>query len=225
MAKILLVEDDAELAAKLKVWFSDEGYIFETVNTGEDALQMLKNFQFDVVLLDRTLPEMSGIEVCKRFRASGGRTPIIFLTGLGEVADKLEGLDLGADDYVVKPFDVRELSSRIRSVMRRASGLLHNELKCGNLVLHAPSHTMYVDDVPYRLMPTESALLEHFLRHPNRFFGSKDILDAVWPSDSSASSQTVRSWMRNLRQKLESAGKSDLIRTVQGSGYLLNNQE
>ncbi len=225
MAKILLVEDDAELAAKLKVWFSGEGYLFESVNTGEDALQMLSNFQFDVILLDRLLPEISGIEVCKRFRAAGGKTPIIFLTGRGDIIDKLEGLDIGADDYVVKPFDVRELSSRIRSVMRRAAGILHNELKCGNLVLHAPSHTMFVDDIAYHLMPTESALLEHFLRHPNRFFGSKDILDAVWPSDSSASSQTVRSWMRNLRQKLESAGKSELIRTVQGSGYLLNNQE
>ncbi|MFN8550719.1 MAG: response regulator transcription factor [Candidatus Obscuribacterales bacterium] len=225
MAKLLLVEDDGELAAKLKVWFTDEGYLFESVNTGEDALQMLSNFQFDVVLLDRSLPGISGTEVCKRFRATGGRTPIIFLTGRGEITDKLEGLDIGADDYLVKPFDVRELSSRIRSVMRRTAGLLHDELRCGNLVLHAPSHTMFVDKVPYRLMPTESALLEHFLRHPNRFFGSKDILDAVWPSDKSASSQTVRSWMRNLRQKLESAGKSDLIRTVQGSGYLLDNQE
>jgi two-component system, OmpR family, phosphate regulon response regulator PhoB len=225
VAKLLLVEDDGELAEKLKIWFSDEGYLFESVNTGEDALQMLSNFQFDVVLLDRTLPGISGTEVCKRFRATGGRTPIIFLTGRGEITDKLEGLDIGADDYLVKPFDVRELSSRIRSVMRRTAGLLHNELRCGNLVLHAPSHTMFVDNVPYRLMPTESALLEHFLRHPNRFFGSKDILDAVWPSDKSASSQTVRSWMRNLRQKLETAGKSDLIRTVQGSGYLLDNQE
>ncbi len=123
MAKLLLVEDDLELSLKLKEWLASQGYLLETVTTGEDALQMLNHFQFDILLLDWDLPGISGLEVCRQYRLSGGTSFILFLTGKGDISSKEQGFDLGADDYLVKPFDARELSSRIRSLLRRPAGL------------------------------------------------------------------------------------------------------
>lgn len=221
MAKILLVEDDSELADKLKFWFTSQGEILEHVSSGEDGLQVLGNFAFDLILLDWTLPGISGLDLCKQYRKSGGTTPVIFLTGRGDINSKEQGLDYGADDYLVKPFDVRELAARIRSVMRRPSSLLPSEVRIGNVVLDTKTRILTVDEGTSRLMPREAALLEYLMRHPNRIFGSKDLLNAVWPSDAEASSETVRSWMRNLRQKLSAAGKEDFIKTIPGSGYLI----
>jgi len=221
VAKILLVDDDTDLADKLKSWFADQGHLLECVHTGEDGLQMMSNFSFDVILLDWNLPGMNGPDVCRQFRKSGGTTAIIFLTGMGDINSKEHGLDIGADDYLVKPFDTRELSARIRSVLRRPAGLLPSEVRIRDVALDTKTRTLIVGGCTHRLMPRECALLEYLMRHPNRIFGSKSLLDAVWPSDKEASTETVRSWMRNLRQKLSAAGKEDLIKTIPGSGYII----
>lgn len=221
MAKILLVEDDLELADKLKSWFASQGDLLEAVTTAEDALQMLGNFSFDLILLDWTLPGMTGAEMCSRYRKSGGTTAIIFLTGRGDIGSKEQGLDLGADDYLVKPFDTRELSARVRSVSRRPSCMLPVEIRINNVILDMNTKSIVVDGVSYALRSKECVLLEYLMRHPNRIFGSKNLLDAIWPSDQEASTDTVRSWIRNLRQKLAAAGKPDLIKTIPGSGYMI----
>ncbi len=221
MPKLLLVEDDMELALRLKEWLSSQGHLLETVNNGEDALQMLGSFQFDIVLLDWDLPGISGLDVCRQYRKSGGVSFVLFLTGKGDIVSKEQAFELGADDFLVKPFDTRELSARIRSLLRRPAGLLPTEVRIGDVVLDPETRTLVVNGESHRLMPTEAALLEYLMRHPNRIFGSKNLLDAVWPSDKEASTETVRSWMRNLRQKLDAAGRRDLIKTIPGSGYVI----
>jgi OmpR-family two-component system manganese-sensing response regulator len=224
MAKILLVEDDLDLADKLRLWFAGQGDLLEAVTTAEDALQLLNNFSFDLILLDWTLPGMTGADFCRQYRKAGGATAIIFLTGRGDINSKEQGLDLGADDYLVKPFDTRELSARVRSVSRRPSSLLPIEIRVNDVVLDMNTKSMVVDGVSYALRSKECILLEYLMRHPNRIFGSKNLLDAIWPSDQEASPDTVRSWIRNLRQKLAVAGRPDLIKTIPGSGYMIESE-
>ncbi|MBK7748279.1 MAG: response regulator transcription factor [Candidatus Obscuribacter sp.] len=224
MAKILLVEDDLELAERMQDWFTLENHALEVVHNGGDALQMLGSFEFDVIVLDWGLPGVAGIDVLRTYRKNGGTTPIIFLTGRGEIINREEGLDSGADDYMVKPFDVRELSARIRSLLRRPKGLLPTELTIQGLHLELETRTAKAGANAVHLMPKQCSLLEFLMRHPNRPFGAKALLDAVWPSESEASEDTVRTCMKTLRRQLANIGKEDLIKTVLGSGYLIEDK-
>lgn len=218
MAKILLVEDDLELTESLVSYLTLENYTVELVMTGEDAIQLLENFKYDVIVLDWGLPGITGVEVLRRFRSSGGHTPVIFLTGRDDVYSKEIGLDNGADDYLTKPFDVRELSARIRSLMRRPSGLLPTKISVGNLIIEPDTRKIYVDGSPVRLTNKEYSVLEYLVRHPNQIFGARALMQAVWPSDSESSEDTVRACVKNLRRKI-SVGEECIVQTVPGSGY------
>jgi OmpR-family two-component system manganese-sensing response regulator len=220
MAKILLVEDDAELAGRLRDWFALENHVFEVASSGEDALQMLEGFDFDVVVLDWSLPGISGLDVCRRYRGAGGQAGIIFLTGKSDIPSKGEGLDSGADDFMIKPFDVRELGARIRSLLRRPRTVF-SVLKIGEVELKAETRMLTVRSKTIILMPKQSALLEYLMRHPNRPFSAKQLLDSVWPSDAEASEETVRTCMKTLRQQLSALDKKDFIKTLYGAGYLI----
>jgi DNA-binding response OmpR family regulator len=222
MAKILIVDDDEELVERLTDWLRMENHIVDSVADGKDALQMLRGFTYDVVVLDWSLPGKSGIDVCKQFRHEGGHTPILFLTGKTDIDSREEGLDGGADDYLVKPFDARELSARIRSLLRRPAVSLRTELNVNGVVLDPTRRTATASGVTVQLKPKESNLLEYFMRHPNRMFSSKELLEAVWSSESDASSETVRTWMKFLRRQLTVLGRQDMIKTVLVSGYILN---
>lgn len=219
--KLLVVEDDAELAGQVSDWLADQGYQVERANTGEDALQLLSNFKYDVLLLDWSLPGISGLEVLKKHRQSGGMSLALFITGKGDIDSKEMGLNFGADDYLVKPFDMRELSARLKTIMRRPQFLLPDELRIGDIMLNPSLHKLRIAEQEIRLMPKESALLEYLMRHPNRVYSSKDLLDAVWPSEKEATTDTVRSWMRNLRKKLGTAGREDFVKTIPASGYVI----
>lgn len=222
MAKIMLVEDDAHLASRLKDSFSGEGHLLEVVSSGEDAMHLLRSFQFDILILDWTLPGMTGLDVCKSYRKNGGLANIILLTGRGDIADKEQALSYGADDYVTKPFDLRELFARVRSVLRRPHTLAPNEVKAGDLVLDLKLRTITTGASQKHLMPRESELLEFLMRHPDRVYSSHDLAREMASADSELSSDTVRSWMRNLRLKLAEAGAGDLIKTIPKAGYMLS---
>ena len=224
MAKILLVEDDIQIGEKLKQWFSNEGnYLFEWVTSGEDALQLLGFSTFDVILLDWTLPGQTGLDVCKRHRENGGNSKIIFLTGRSDITSKEQGLNFGGDDYLVKPFDCQELSARIRSVLRRPNLAPPSTLlELGDISFDPKQRKVTVSGQTVQLMPKESKLFEFLLTHPNQCFGSAMLHQAVWPTDAGLDANTVRSWMRNLRSKLESVGQADLIKTVAGAGYKID---
>ncbi|HEY9682878.1 MAG TPA: response regulator transcription factor [Oculatellaceae cyanobacterium] len=221
VAKLLVVEDDISVAKVLKEWLDALGHLVEHVTTGEDALQMLTNFKYEIILLDWELPGISGVDVCARFRKSGGQAYIMFTTGKGDIASKEEALGLGADDYLVKPYDLREVTLRINSLMRRPMILLSNDLTIDGVHLDPDLRVMTVGHKQVHLMPKEAKLLEYLMRHPNRPSGTQVLLDAVWPSDADASVDTIRTWMKNLRIKLAEVGKANLIKTIPRAGYLI----
>jgi DNA-binding response OmpR family regulator len=218
VAKVLLVEDDRELIESLMSWLKLENHMVEIVETGEDALQLLENFKYDVIVLDWGLPKMTGVEVLRKYRAEGGLTPVIFLTGRGDLSSKEIGLDTGADDYLTKPFDMRELTARIRSLLRRPTGLLPNKITVGNLVLEPETRKVIFNNEPVRLTNKEYSVLEFLIYHPNQVFGARALMHAVWPSDSESSEDTVRACVKNLRRKI-TAGDECIIKTVLGAGY------
>ncbi len=219
MPKILLADDYQELVSALVKYLSGEGFTVETAFSGGDALQLLDNFNFEVVILDWQLGDMSGVDVCKQFRRQGGKTPLIMLTGKSEIENRVEGLNSGADDYLTKPFEVRELKARLGSLLRRPSVLVTSNLEARGVTLEVETRTVSDGRQSVKLSPRETALLEFLMRHQNRNFSTSYIRNSVWPLDSEGSDDTVRTCMRTLRQKLGKIGQSDLIKTDLQSGY------
>lgn len=221
MAKILVVEDDHDLADRVRAWLEAERHMAEVANDGNQAMEQLEAFVYDVIILDWDLPGIQGIDVCRRFRAKGGSTPIIMLTGHDRVSDKEVGLDSGADDYLTKPFHVKELSARIRALMRRPSAVNGPTLKIADLELDPSAHRVIKAGVEVELLPKEFALLEFFMRHPNQMFSPEALLDRVWHSDSESTIETVYTYIKRLRAKIDTDKKHSLIKTVYGLGYRL----
>jgi DNA-binding response OmpR family regulator len=221
MAKILVVEDDAVLAEQVRTWLESERHLAEIATDGTSAMEQLQVFSFDIIILDWDLPGISGIDVCRRFRASGGSTPIIMLTGHDNIQDKEIGLDSGADDYLTKPFHVKELSARIRALMRRPAGVTGAILKIRDIELDPQSHRVVKDGQPLELLPKEFTLLEFLMRHPNQIFSPEALLDRLWHSDSETTIETVYTYIKRLRAKLDTDKKNSLIKTVYGVGYRL----
>ncbi len=220
MAKILIIEDDKKLAQGVVDWLSMEKHTVDHAESGEDGLQLMEGFSYDLLILDWNLPGIDGLDVCKSLRSQGSELPILFLTAQTKVENIETGLDAGADDYLEKPFQVRELSARIRSLMRRPKGLLTNTITAGYLTVELDSHYVQIGEKRISLTPKEFALLEYFIRHPNKFFSAKALLSAVWPSDSESAEESVRTIMFHLRKKITPSGENCLIKTVQGSGYI-----
>ncbi len=219
MAKILLVEDDLDIATIVSRWLKHENHLVETSKDGQDASMKLKLNQYDLIILDWMLPQMTGVEICQKFRASGGTTPILLLTAKSTIENKETGLDSGADDYLTKPFDLKELSARVRALLRRAGAVASKTIKIGDLSLDAELHQLFVGETLIALNPKEFALLEFLMRHPNQIFSGEALLSRVWQSDAMASTDTVRAHIKNLRKKIDQPGKVSPISTVHGLGY------
>lgn len=222
--RVLLVEDDPMIGDSLRQGLRAEGFAVDWVQEGRAAEQALDIHPYALVLLDLGLPKKDGLAVLSDWRRRGITLPVLILTARDAISDRVRGLDSGADDYLVKPFDVRELSARIRSLLRRPKGLLPTELMLKGVQLELETRTVKVGPQNVHLMPKQCALLEYLMRHPNRPFGAKALLDAVWPSDSEASEDTVRTCMKTLRRQLATVGKEDFIKTVLGSGYLIEDK-
>jgi DNA-binding response OmpR family regulator len=222
MSKILVVDDDSALARRIQTLLTFEQHTVETVGNGTEALQQLLITKYDVIILDLLLPGLNGVEVCREFRARGGTTPIIMLTGKTEVPQKITGLDAGADDYLTKPFHADELMARVRALLRRSSGVLGEVLKAGNLTLEHRSHRVTKNGAEIELSPKEFLLLEFFMRNPNTVFSAEAILDRVWQSDAETSSHTIRTHILRLRGKIDTAGQPSMIQTIAGVGYKLS---
>lgn len=221
VSKILLVEDEADLANEVADWLAREHYLVEIAATGSDALAMLRVYQYDVILLDWLLPGVSGIDVCKQFRSHGGSTPILMLTAKSGESDKESGLDCGADDYLTKPFGLRELSARIRALLRRAGPqLTTNVLTVNGLTLDPKARTVFRGDDAIHLEPREFSLLEFFMRHPNQVFDGTALIDRVWNSETLISEDTIRTYIKSLRKKIDADKEQpSMITTVRGAGY------
>ena len=219
MAKILIVEDDLEMAALVSDWLLHEKYTVEVHHRGEDAEYFLQNYKCDVIVLDWDLPDKNGIDICRDFRKKGGTTPILLLTGRSQIDEKEEGLDSGAEDYLTKPFALKELSARIRALLRRSPQLSENELHVGNITLSPRDHSVKQNGKEISLFPKEFALLEFLMRNNKEIFDSPALLDHVWTAEAGVGPETVRQSIHRLRQQLDSEGQPSVIENIRGVGY------
>ncbi|WYL99321.1 MAG: response regulator [Gloeotrichia echinulata DVL01] len=220
--KILLVEDDDVLIKVLTRNLATHHYVVDVVKDGEMGWTYGSTFEYDLIVLDIMLPKLDGISLCKRFRTEGYMTPILLLTGQDTSTAKVQGLDAGADDYVVKPFDQIELIARIRALLRRGSANPFPLLSWGDLLLNPSSCEVTYNGRPLNLTTMEYDLLELLLRECQHVFSSEELLDRLWSSEEFPSQATVRSHIRRVRKKLVAAGASpDFIATMHGRGYYL----
>lgn len=218
--RILLVEDDEKLNHSLAFQLKAEGFLLDTCRDGEEALYYIKEQIHDLILLDRMLPRLSGTEVLKRMRTDGNQTPVILITALGTLDDKVTGLDLGADDYLVKPFAFEELMARIRCVTRRPRKLqLHEQLSFGDLVYDLLENTLRGPGGTCSVSGREGSLLEAFLRNPGQTLSRSLLLTKVWGMDSDVEDGNLDNYIHFLRRRLKTVGSSTQIRTVRGVGY------
>jgi DNA-binding response OmpR family regulator len=220
MARILIVEDDRQLSCLLVEWLTGEGHVPEPVYNGIDALKRLQSYEYDTVVLDWMMPGLSGVDLCRQYRLEGGKTPILMLTGKSEVEDVERGLDSGADAYLTKPFHMKELSARLRALLRGFPPVSRAVLKAGALSLNPGNRQVLSHDEDIDLQPKEFALLEFFLRHPLQPFSPQVILERVWSSDAKPAPETLRIHIMRLRNKIDVAGRESMIRTIHRVGYM-----
>jgi DNA-binding response OmpR family regulator len=228
--RILVVEDEQDLADAVAKGLRQEGYAVDVAYTGDDAVEKLDVNEYDLLCLDLNLPGTDGRSIARRLRGADGPGDvesgprILMLTARGEIEDRISGLDDGADDYVVKPFDFGELSARVRALLRRDAGRTGAVLNVGDLQLDAARHEARRDGRLLNLSPKEFALLRFFMSHPGEVFSQEDLLEHVWDEHADPFTKTVRVTVMNLRRKLEARDDSQPIETVVGRGYRLVEQ-
>lgn len=223
MAKILIVDDDESLLAMATAFFEGEKYVVESATSAEDAEDILAVSQFDALIIDWSMSGKSGLELIQTLRGKKDKTPIIMLTGHTDIDDKERGLDDGADDYLTKPFNMRELGVRIRALLRRASSDATNILSCGGVTLDTKTRKCTVSGGEVILLPKEYSLLEFLMRHPGESFSNDALIGRVWQSDTEATENAIRTCIMRLRKKLTSAGEPEnRIENINRIGYRIN---
>ncbi|AOC57056.1 MULTISPECIES: response regulator transcription factor [Bacillus] len=222
--KILVVEDEKKIARVLSLELEYEGYEVTVKETGMDGLQALEEESFDLVLLDVMLPELSGLEVLRRVRKTNTATPIMLITARGSVPDKVSGLDLGANDYITKPFDIEELLARIRAQLRlniHAQEEMETELSIADLTVNEKTRDIQRAGQMLELTPREYDLLVHLLKHQQQVLTRDQLLTAVWGFDYFGDTNVVDVYIRYLRKKVDYPFEKQLIHTVRGVGYVM----
>ena len=221
--RILVVDDDAAVREALRRALQLEGYEVELAGDGAETLDRLKldSVEPDALVLDVSMPRLDGLEVCRRLRRGGSRIPVLMLTARDEVADRVAGLDAGADDYVVKPFALEELLARLRALLRRTSGTSEEVLRFADLELDPGTRLVTRGGDPIELTRTEFSLLELFLLNPRQVLTRSVIFERVWGYDFGFGSNSLDVYVGYLRRKTEQGGKPRLIQTVRGVGYAL----
>jgi two-component system response regulator MprA len=222
MPHILVVDDEPAVRRALERALRLESYDVDLAADGREALDVLAERPADAVILDVSMPNLDGLEVCRRMRAAGDRTPILMLTARDAIDDRVKGLDVGADDYLVKPFALRELQARLRALLRRVADDGETEvLRYADLVLDPVAHEVHRGDRLIELSKTEFLLLELFMKHPRHVLTRTTIFENVWGYDFGPTSNALGVYMGYLRRKTEEGGESRLLHTVRGIGYVL----
>jgi DNA-binding response OmpR family regulator len=221
VAKLLVVDDDVDLSEIVSDALKAEGHAVEVSNTGEDALTRLRLSGYDTIILDVDIGDASGFDICRKLRHAGNAVPVIIMTGKTHRQDKLQGFDCGADDYVTKPVDVVELCARVRALLRRSSQAVSNLLQVGELTLDPVSYRVTRKGEEIRLLPKEFQVLEFLMRHPGQVFSHEALLQRVWPSESDATDEAIRSCMKRLRKKIDGDSQIPLVENVPRVGYRL----
>lgn len=222
MAKILLVDDDIELLNTVAARLRFEHHVVETTEDPESAWELLQLHQFDLIVLDWAMPVLDGIEICKRYRKAGGTTPVLLLTGKEKVDEKLVGFEAGADDYLGKTADHRELSARVKALLRRSADRAEDVLSIRGIELDVVRHSVKRNGNPVQLLPREFALLEFLMRNANRVYSAEELIDRLWTSESDISPHTVTTCINRLRGKIgETSKDQSLIKTIYSVGYTI----
>ncbi|MBK3495520.1 response regulator transcription factor [Viridibacillus sp. YIM B01967] len=229
--RILIIEDEEKIARVLQLELEFEGYATGIAHTGTDGLILYREQQWDLVLLDVMLPGLNGLDVLKRIRATEFNTPVIMLTAKGDVEDKVTGLDLGANDYMTKPFEIDELLARIRVALRFNTSQQEAKVKqdeffheYAGLSIHEQTREVIRDEYSIDLTPREYGLLLYLIKHPKQVLSREQILDAIWGYDYYGDTNVVDVYIRYVRQKVDKKSKNTLIQTVRGVGYVLKEQ-
>jgi OmpR-family two-component system manganese-sensing response regulator len=226
--RILLVDDETELTEPLSRVLSREGYEVDVADNGKKGMGLALTKEYDLLILDWMLPEKSGIEICRELRSQGKTTPVLFLTAKDTVDDRVMGLDAGADDYLMKPFELRELLARVRALLRRAPSVREasdpslptkERLKVGNLELDVESQLAYRQGKAIVLSEKEIQLLEYFMRNPGQLLAKEQIYQHLWQEEEQPTSNVIAALIRLLRRKIEAEGEQPLIHTIYGKGY------
>jgi DNA-binding response OmpR family regulator len=221
--RILLVEDDNRLAEALEEALTEQRYIVDIVNDGEAGWMQVQIINYDLILLDVILPKLDGISLCKRLRTDSYSSPILMMTARDTSADKVTGLDAGADDYVVKPIDLAELLARVRALLRRGMVSASPILEWDSLKLDPSTYEVTYQNKPLHLTPKEYSLLELFLRNGRRILSRSLLIEHIWSLEAPPSDETVKAHIKSLRNKLKAIGApNNLIETVHGLGYRLH---
>jgi len=226
MAKILLADDDRIITEQVSRWLQTvEGHIVETVSDGKEALDRLKLYDYDLVILDWNMPNGSGIDVCRSFRANRGNLPILMLTANSALSDKEIGFNTGADDYLTKPFDLKELSLRVKALLRRPAQLRDPVYEVGEIRLDTNKKQVYKCGKLIELTPREYVLLEVLMKADGRFLTAEEIANKIWTSESDASPLAVKTVVSRLKSKLCDTAQSLIIHNVHGRGYCVRSPE
>ncbi len=223
--RILIAEDEVTIARALKVMLEKNKYAVDMVHNGNDALDYIRATSYDALVLDIMMPGKDGITVLKTVRAEGNTTPALFLTAKAEVADRVVGLDAGADDYLTKPFAISEFLARVRALTRRSSAYAPSDLCFGNVTLDRGQYTLRTASKEVRLNNKEYQLAELFLRHPHQVFSSEHLMETVWGLDSEADMDVVWTYIGFLRRKIKQIDADIEIRTIRGAGYALEERQ
>jgi Response regulators consisting of a CheY-like receiver domain and a winged-helix DNA-binding domain len=225
MTKILIVEDEIPMLQGLKDNLELEGYIVDAASDGKEGLEKIRSGNFNLILLDVMLPGISGFEICKTIRKENNLTPVILLTAKGEEIDKVLGLELGADDYITKPFSLRELLARIKTILRRTSGGSANSesstvISIGRLKINFANYEAFTDEVEVKMSHKEFELIKYLWNHKNLVIARNELMDNVWGIESDVTTRTVDNFIVKLRQKIEvNPNEPKIILTVHGIGY------
>ena len=217
--RILLIEDEDRLREQLRDHLEEAGHVIDTAADGEEGLYAGSEFPVDIAVIDLGLPKLSGIEVIQRLRTAGKDFPILILTARGRWQDKVEGLEAGADDYLVKPFEVEELLARLRALVRRAAGWTQPLLQCGPVLLDTAAQTLQVDGRPVDLTTYEYKVLEHLMLHSGEIVSKTDLTERLYAQDYDRDSNVIEVFVGRLRRKLDPDSRLHPIETVRGRGY------
>lgn len=222
--RILVVEDDHKIAGAIKKGLEQESYAVDVSYDGKDGLGQAMTIDYDLIVLDRMLPEVDGIEICRHLRSKKNNTPILMLTAKDQVHDKVAGLNAGADDYLAKPFAFEELLARVRALMRRPAQVTQNTLTVNNLTLNPISFEAKRGDVSIQLSNKEFALLEYLMRNPDKILTKDTIINHVWDYDADILPNTVEVYIGYLRNKIDKpfSKSPNLIHTARGFGYKMS---
>lgn len=221
MARILLIEDDISVLDVVRTALQAENHLVDVASTGTDAEAFLSTYDYDLMILDLSLPDTDGLDILSRYRQSQGNAQVLIVTGRTSQTQKITGLDLGADDYLTKPVDIRELRARVRARLRRPAQYTPNLLKVGSLTIDPDNFTAVRNGKSVKLPPKEYALLEYLAKNRGRIIGIDELLDNLWSSESTPSSENLRALVKRLRKHLETTEDDPIIENAYGQGYRL----